>query len=258
MTRLALTTLIAAFGGCVAAAMHAHGTRRITSAESAAVLGAPRKISGKASARTSTTESNGATRAVDLPRRDVEAIRKRIRDGEAGTYIGEILLDHDSSLARWPDRTTRPLTVWVQSEADIRDWRPEFVVQVLDAFAAWDSVGIPVRFNFVPDSASADVHVTWTDHFDEAISGKTLWARDERWWIVDGDIIIAVHHNEGEPLDSSAVKAIALHEIGHLVGLDHTGDTSNIMTAKVRVRALSGADRATARLLYSLPPGSVR
>jgi hypothetical protein len=30
------------------------------------------------------------------------------------------------------------------------------------------------------------------------------------------------------------------------------------MTPKVRVRALSEADRATLRLLYSLPPGSLK
>ena len=54
------------------------------------------------------------------------------------------------------------------------------------------------------------------------------------------------------------MRAIALHEIGHLLGLDHTGDQTNVMAARVRVRELSIADRATARLLYTLPPGGVR
>jgi predicted Zn-dependent protease len=75
---------------------------------------------------------------------------------------------------------------------------------------------------------------------------------------VNGTITIALHHNGGEVLDGSAIKAIALHEVGHLLGLDHTMDTTNIMTPKVRVRALSEADRATLRLLYSLPPGSLK
>ena len=102
------------------------------------------------------------------------------------------------------------------------------------------------------------MHVTWLDEFREPISGKTLWARDDDWWIVDADIALAVHHNGGEPLDAVAMRAIALHEVGHLLGLDHTRDQNNIMTSRVRVRDLSAADRATARLLYSLPPGSVR
>ena len=32
----------------------------------------------------------------------------------------------------------------------------------------------------------------------------------------------------------------------------------SIMAPKVRVRALSSADKATVRLLYTLPPGAVR
>src|SRR6185437_5286799 len=82
-------------------------------------------------------------------------------------------------------------------------------------------------------------------------------ACDRSWWIVNANITLALHHNAGEALDDSSVKAIALHEVGHLLGLDHTSDTTDIMTARVRVRDLSNADRATMKLLYSLPPGSV-
>ena len=52
--------------------------------------------------------------------------------------------------------------------------------------------------------------------------------------------------------------SIALHEVGHLVGLDHTTDTSTIMTPKVRVKELQPSDRATARLIYALPPGRLK
>ena len=30
----------------------------------------------------------------------------------------------------------------------------------------------------------------------EQISGKTHWARDEKWWITDGNIQLALHHND--------------------------------------------------------------
>jgi predicted Zn-dependent protease len=129
---------------------------------------------------------------------------------------------------------------------------------VREAFLEWSRLGIPVRFVFVAHPSDADVHVTWIDHFEEPISGKTLWSRDRHWWIVGADITLALRHNHGELLDESSVRAIALHEVGHLLGLDHTADTSNIMTARVRVRDLSDADRATVRLVYSLPAGSIK
>ena len=101
------------------------------------------------------------------------------------------------------------------------------------------------------------MHVKWIDRFNEPISGKTVWSRDDSWWIVDGDITIALHHRDGDPLDAPQVRAIALHEIGHLLGLDHTTDASNIMAPRVRVRELSSADQATIRLIYSVPAGKI-
>jgi hypothetical protein len=190
--------------------------------------------------------------------RDVEEIRRKLREGAPGTYVNELLLQRDSALARWHDRTNQPLRVWVQPNSPTSDFSGGFPEIVRAAFEEWMSTGIPLSFTFAEDSAHADVHVTWIDRFDEQISGKTLWAHDDDWWIVEANIVLAVHHRGGEPLDGSAVRAIALHEIGHLIGLDHTSDTANIMTPKVRVKELSDADRATARLLYTLPPGKVK
>jgi predicted Zn-dependent protease len=135
---------------------------------------------------------------------------------------------------------------------------PGYVDRVREAFEEWQGVGLPLGFVFVDDSADAEVHVNWIDHFSEPISGRTKWARDDEWLITDANIILAVHHQQGEVLDEEAMRAMALHEVGHLLGLDHTQDATSIMAPKVRVRDLSAADRATVRLLYSLPPGPVR
>jgi hypothetical protein len=221
---------------------------------------APTLVSHARDAEPSSEEALATVRHAHEPApvRDLGLIRRRLVENQAGTYIGDILAARDSNIARWPDRTSRPLRVWIQSADSAHDWNPNYVAQVRDAFTTWQAAGSPVSFTFVTDSGSADTHVTWVDHFEEQISGKTLWARDENWWIVDANIAIALHHNHGEPLDASAVRAIALHEIGHLLGLDHSADTTNIMTARVRVRDLSAADMATMRLVYTLPPGSVR
>jgi hypothetical protein len=184
-------------------------------------------------------------------------LRPLLKRGQ-GTYIAEMLAARDSALARWHDLKGVPLSIWIQPQTKINDWRPEFATGVRDAFLEWDALRLPVRFAFTPDSASADVHITFVDHFDEPISGRTKWARDDDWWIIGADIVLAVHHRNGNALDDDSMKAMALHEIGHLLGLDHTGDSTSIMAPKVRVRDLSPADRATVRLLYTLPPGAVR
>ncbi|MGQ0648572.1 MAG: matrixin family metalloprotease [Gemmatimonadaceae bacterium] len=188
---------------------------------------------------------------------NVEDVRRRIQLSSPSTFITEVLSAHDSSLARWPERRTEPLRVWIQPVARIPDWSPALLPLVRDAFLEWGESGVPINFSFVLDSASANVHVTWVDRFREPISGKTLWTHDERWFILEASVMLAVHHQGGDPLDQAATKAIALHEVGHLLGLDHTADTLSIMAPKVRVKELSAADRATVQLLYSLPPGRI-
>lgn len=184
--------------------------------------------------------------------------RRRISDGGDGTYIADVLAGHDSALARWPDRLARPIAVWIQPASPVAGWRRQLPALARDAFTQWQATGIPLAFTFVDDSGAAEVHLTWIDRFAQPISGRTRWSRDDAWWILDGRIAIAVHHSRGEPLDDAAIRAIALHEVGHLIGLDHTRDPLAIMTPRVRVRALSSADRATVRLLYTLPAGAVR
>jgi hypothetical protein len=263
-TDLMLIATVVAMGGWIAVQADAvrHGSAPETRQSAAAIADVSRPTASAPADEADAGARAGIVsggRAHDAPpTRDVGDIRRRLMEGETGTYIGDILGARDSALARWPERLVDPLRVWIQSGDSIADWKPEFVDQTRDAFVTWQNTGVPVAFVFVHDSSSADVHVTWRDHFDEQISGKTMWARDENWWIVEANISIALHHNRGEPLDASAVRAIALHEVGHLLGLDHSADTTNIMTARVRVRDLSVADRATMRLLYSLPPGSVK
>lgn len=214
------------------------------------------------------TDAASALAAVILPldlrlasprnERDLAVIRQTLRARQAGTYIGEMLLARDSALARWPERRDEPVRVWIQPASAVTDWTPAYADEVHTAFLEWDAVDLPARFQFVTDSASAEVTVRWIDRFQEPISGRTRWARNGDYWITDAAISLAVHHRNGDLLDLDSMKAMALHEIGHLLGLDHTADRTSIMAPRVRVRELSEADRATAQLLYAVPPGALR
>lgn len=200
-----------------------------------------------------------AVRATSLPApmRDLAEIQRRLANGESGTYIREILLQRDDNIARWPDRQLEPLRVWIQPTSTLPDFRASYPVRAREAFERWMQAGVPVSFRFVVDSASSEVLVTWVDRFDMPITGRTRWTRDQHWWIVGSSIQIALHHQGGGALDPEAIYAITLHEIGHVLGLDHTMDERSIMAARVRVSQLSDLDEHTAQLVYSLPPGSV-
>ena len=195
--------------------------------------------------------------SLPAPRRDLAEIQRRLTDGESGTYIREILLQRDDNNARWPDRQSEPLRVWIQPTSAFADFHASYPVRAREAFERWMRAGVPVPWTFVADSAACDIPVTWVDHFDMPISGRTRWSRDQHWWIVGSSIEVALHHQSGGALNAEAIYAITLHEVGHVLGLDHTQDERSIMAARVRVSELSELDEHTAQLIYSIPPGSV-
>lgn len=253
-TLLVIVAAMAAFIVVQASRVPRHGAAVTTATDTSVsppVGRAPTKSAGD------TSLVNVRESGLPAPKRDLAEIQRRIANGESGTYLREILLQRDDNVARWPDRQVEPLRVWIQPTSALPDFHPSYPVRAREAFERWTRVGVPIAFVFVVDSARADIPVTWIDHFDMPISGRTKWSRDQHWWIVGGAIEIALHHQAGGALDPAAIYAIALHEVGHLIGLDHTQDDRNIMAARVRVNELSDADEHTAQLIYSVPPGSV-
>lgn len=183
---------------------------------------------------------------------DSSPARDEILRAAHGTYIGRILLDRDSTLDRWPDRVASPIRVWIEPTS-----QPGFTDRVRGAFGEWTDVGLPLRFIFVDRARDAEITVRWTEHLERK-TGNTVWRVDNRGWMRSGDVVLATHMGDGRPLDAQSLRAIALHEIGHLIGLAHSDDGHDVMAPLVRVTALSTADRATARLLYTLPAGHLR
>lgn len=174
-----------------------------------------------------------------------------------GTYIEQLLVDRDSTIERWPDRINKPLLVWIDSADCIGGAQASFPSTVRAAFAAWAATGIPLRFAYVSSVHDADIRVHWTDHLDRK-TGSTTWRTDRVGWLITGDITLATHISDGQALDARGMRAIALHEVGHALGLSHSDDGHDIMAPLVRVDGLSIPDRNTIKLLYSFQAGHVR
>ena len=191
------------------------------------------------------------------PVRDLAEIQRHLELGAPGTYIGDVLERQDSLLVRWPESTV--FRVWIAPATTANDWTPAYIAMVREAFTSWTAAGAPIGAQFTTDSAAANVHVNWIDRFPEGGTiGQTKQTWDQYRWLVAGDITIATHTSGGQTLTADWVRACALHEIGHLFGLNHSSSSGDIMATEAHSLELSRADLATLRLLYALPPGAVR
>lgn len=220
---------------------------------------APRGRAGRATAA-QPPETTTSAAAVAVLKDSLRAARRRLLAAiaERDTYLPAMLAESDSLLRHWPERVARPIRVDLP-EPDVPGYSVAMGQAVENAFARWERVGgIPVSFSVVRDSVGVDVQVRWIEAFQFERAGQADIVWDRQGWVVHGTLTLATHTFQGRPLSPDAVQTVALHEIGHLLGLGHSDDPRDVMFASTEVHDLTLRDRQTAQVLYALPPGSLR
>ena len=173
------------------------------------------------------------------------------------TYLPDVIAAGGSQLKRWEARVDDPIRVWIASGDSVPEFRSSYVDAVREAFLSWEESGVPVRFAFVVSPDSAEVRVGWTDRLPEHRAGLVHWWKDADGWLTKANIVLAMQLSDGGRADDTSMHRMALHEIGHVLGLEHSPGTEDIMAAWVNANELTARDRATARLLYRLQPGVI-
>jgi hypothetical protein len=170
--------------------------------------------------------------------------------GDSLTYLS-FDADGVSTIRRWPDDGL-PVTVWI-AESRGPQWRAEARRRIArDAFHAWTEAGVPERFMFVSDSSAAMVHVFWRRELPDRRAGQVTRQTDSQGWLRSAVVELSVRNMMGGIQDTATLRAVALHEVGHVIGLEHSPDERDIMAPWVVARQISERDRATASAIYGV------
>ena len=205
------------------------------------------------------TSPEAGLRQVELPfapGRSADARNAIIAAGDQ-VYLSAMFGESDSLVRRWdPSRVDGLRVAYILD--DQPEWTPEHRTVVRESFTQWEGVGPNLRFIEVLDTAGADIIIRWIRQFDIDRAGQADLSWDGTGRIQHADIKLAIISPTGQFLPPEKLHAVALHEIGHALGLPHSDIPGDLMFPTADHPVFTPRDSATFRLLYRFPPTSIK
>jgi len=181
------------------------------------------------------------------------SVRIQLSSDTRRHYLDSLLLVTDSVVRHWP---VTDVPIWfAMIPGGSPDLRAIMPVEAGAALDAWSPLALGLRLLETRDTAQATLIVDWTSSLPER-SGVTnvTWNRTGR--ILRARVTLATRDPvSGELLTERARRAIALHEMGHALGLPHSADDRDAMHPVTSAERPTDRDLTSIRLLYSLPTG---